>query len=303
MRGLAEYIMRGRKEATLAVVIAAAIPLLFWFSAAALALIVLRRGWSEALPILAWGLLPALVWAFLGDLTPLLIMLGTTALAVVLRQSSDWVRVVLLAVPLGVLFALALLVILAEPLQALAAGFREMLPELLTQVGVQLDAADQSALLARLDGLMVPVLGGVMGAMHMLMALVSLMIARSWQARLFNPGGFREEFHGLRLPPVASVLLLAVVIVAPQWPQLALLSPVASIPLLLAGLALIHGMVGRKNLSTGWLIGTYVFLVLFIRFAYLLIVFLAFVDSLFDFRSRLRPRSGPPDENDPNSQG
>lgn len=303
MRGLAEYIMRGRKEATFVVVFAAAIPLLFWFAAAALALIVLRRGWSEALPVLAWGLLPAIAWAAFGDLTPLLIMLGSTGLALVLRQSSDWVRVVLLAVPLGVVYAVALLMALAEPLQALATGFAEMLPELLEQMGVQLDAADQSALLARLDELMVPVLAGVMGAMHMLMALISLMIGRSWQARLYNPGGFREEFHQLRLPPLAAVGLLAVVIVAPQWPQLVLLSPVASIPLLLAGLALIHGLVGVKKLGKGWLIGAYVLLIVFIRFAYLLMVFLAFLDSLFDFRSRLRPPSGPVDEDEPNSQG
>src|SRR5690554_5607438 len=151
MRGLAEYIMRGRREATLAVAIAAAIPLLFWFSAAALALVILRRGLSEALPILVWGMLPALVWSFLGDLTPLLVMLGSAGLAVVLRQHNDWVRVLLLAVPMGVVFALALLMALGEPLQALASSFREMLPELLGQMGVQLDEAARAALLSRLD--------------------------------------------------------------------------------------------------------------------------------------------------------
>lgn len=303
MRGLAEYIMRGRREATLAVAIAAAIPLLFWFSAAALALVILRRGLSEALPILAWGMLPALVWTFLGDLTPLLVMLGSAGLAVVLRQHNDWVRVLLLALPLGVVYALALLMALAEPLQAMADGFREMLPELLPQMGLQLAEAEQAALLARLDELMIPVLGGVMGAMHMLMALVSLMIARSWQARLYNPGGFRQDFHRLRLPPLAAIGLLVLVIMAPQWPQLAMLSPVASVPLLLAGLALMHGVVGIKKLGSGWLIGMYVLFVIFVRFAYPLIVFLAFVDSLFDFRSRMRPPSGSPGDDDPNSQG
>ncbi|MFA5677603.1 MAG: hypothetical protein WC953_04235 [Pseudomonas sp.] len=303
MRGLAEYIMRGRREATLAVAIAAAIPLLFWFSAAAVALIVLRRGLSEALPILAWGLLPAVVWAAVGDLTPLLVIAGSAGLATVLRQHNDWVRVILLAVPLGVVFALALLAALNEPLQALASSFREMLPDMLEQMGVQLDEANRAVLLSRLDQLMIPVLGGVMGAMHTLMALVSLMIGRYWQAGLFNPGGFRQEFHQLRLPPLASIGLLVVVVMAPQWPSLALLSPVASVPLLLAGLALLHGVVGAKNLGKGWLVGMYVLLVLFIRFAYPLVMFLAFVDSLFDFRSRMRRPMPPRDDDDPNSQG
>src|SRR5690606_31084681 len=113
--------------------------LLFWFSAAAVALVVLRRGLSQALPILAWGLLPAVVWAVVGDLTPLLVIAGSAGLAGVLRQHNDWVRVLLLAVPLGVVFAFALLTALRQPLQELAGSFREMLPEMLEQMGVQLD--------------------------------------------------------------------------------------------------------------------------------------------------------------------
>lgn len=303
MRGLAEYIMRGRREAILAVAIAAAIPLLFWLSAAAVALVVLRRGLSDALPILAWGLLPAVVWAAVGDLTPLLVITGSAGLAAVLRQGNDWVRVLLLAVPLGVVYAFALLTALSEPLQALATGFREMLPELLESMGVQLDETGRAALLSRLDELLIPVLGGVLGAMHALMALLALMIARYWQAGLYNPGGFRQEFHQLRLPPLASIGLLTLVILAPQWPSLAIMSPVASVPLLIAGLALLHGVVGARNLGKGWLIGTYVLFVLFLRFAYPLIMFLAFVDSLFDFRSRLRRHTPPRDDDDPNSQG
>ena len=303
MRGLAEYIMRGRREATLAVAIAAAMPLLFWLSGAAVALVVLRRGLSEALPVLAWGLLPAVVWAAVGDLTPLLVILGSAGLAVVLRQGNDWVRVLLLAVPLGVAFALALLMALNEPLQALASSFREMLPELLGQMGIQLDEAGRATLLLRLDELLIPVLGGVLGAMHALMALLALMIARYWQAGLYNPGGFRQEFHQLRLPPLVSIGLLALVILAPQWSSLAILSPVASVPLLLAGLALVHAVVGARNLGRGWLIGIYAVLIWFANFSFILIMFLAFVDSLFDFRSRLRRPSPPRDDDDPNSQG
>ena len=121
MRGLAEYIMRGSKQATLVVAVTAAIPLLFWFSAAALALVILRRGLNDALSVVIWGILPALAWAAMGELTPLLVILGSAALAVLLRQRSDWAVVVLAAVPLGVLFAVVLQTVLNEPLVALAA--------------------------------------------------------------------------------------------------------------------------------------------------------------------------------------
>lgn len=289
MRGLAEYIMRGSKQATLVVAVTAAIPLLFWFSAAALALVILRRGLNDALSVVIWGILPALAWAAMGDLTPLLVILGSASLAVLLRQRNDWAVVVLAAVPLGVLFSVVLQTVLNEPLVALAAQIREMLPEMLAGMNGSLDEAG----MAHLEALLVPVLAGLMGAVHAVMALVSLMIGRSWQARLYNPGGFRDEFHRLRLSPWVSIALLVLTVLGPQWPALAIVAPVASIPLLLAGLALMHGVVGIKKLGTVWLVGLYAMFVFVAQFVYPLIMFLAFVDSLFDFRSRLQAPDGP----------
>lgn len=298
MRGLAEYIMRGRKEATLVVAIAAAIPLLFWFSAAALALVILRRGLSEAMPVLVWGILPALAWAMVGDLTPLLVIVGAGAMAVLLRQRSDWAPVVAVAVPLGVAYAVALLLMLDEPLQQLAGQIRDMLPDLLSGVSGGLSEADT----AQLEALLVPLLAGLMGAVHTLMALVSLMIGRSWQARLYNPGGFRQEFHQLRLSPLVAIVLLALTLIGPRWAEVAMVSPIASVPLLLAGIALIHGIVGLRGLGTAWLVAMYVMFAFVAQLIYPLIMFLAFVDSLFDFRSRMRP-VGPPGNDDSDSQG
>lgn len=48
MRALADFIMRGRVQATLVVVGCAALPLLFWLSAAAGSLVFLRRGFKDA---------------------------------------------------------------------------------------------------------------------------------------------------------------------------------------------------------------------------------------------------------------
>lgn len=48
MRALASFIMRGRVQATLVVVISAVLPLLFWLSAAAGSLVLLRRGFKDA---------------------------------------------------------------------------------------------------------------------------------------------------------------------------------------------------------------------------------------------------------------
>ena len=55
-----------------------------------------------------------------------------------------------------------------------------------------------------------------------------------------------------------------------------------------AGLALLHGL----GLARFWLIGLYVTLLLFMQLIYPLLVVLAVVDSLIDFRGRLARKNG-----------
>ncbi|MAB24053.1 MAG: hypothetical protein CMK78_06820 [Pseudomonadales bacterium] len=299
MQGLAEYIMRGRRQATLVVGLSVAIPLLFWFGAVVLALVILRRGLSEGAPVVIWGGLPALAWAMLGDPTPLLLVLGTALLASLLRERNDWSLVVLAAAPLGLIYALILLAMLHEPMVVLANELQGMMPKVLGELGKDLSEAD----MARLQSLMLPILAGLTGAVHAVMTLASLILARAWQARLFNPGGFREEFHQLRLKPWMAVSLLLLVFVAPQFGDMAVVAPVSTVPLLLAGLALIHGIVGIKQLSLAWLIAMYVALLFASQAAVPLIMLLAFIDSLFDFRSRLKPENGLGGDDESNGQG
>ena len=74
MRALAEFIMRGRMQAIFVVAGAAALPMLFWLSAAAGSLVLLRRGLSDALGVLVWAVLPALAWWYFGDPRTLLLI-------------------------------------------------------------------------------------------------------------------------------------------------------------------------------------------------------------------------------------
>lgn len=84
------------------------------------------------------------------------------------------------------------------------------------------------------------------------------------------------------------MLLLACMLVGPNFgPQMAMLTPLCSVPLVIAGLALMHGLVAQKRLAKFWLVGLYVTLLLFMQLIYPLLVVLAIVDSLIDFRGRL----------------
>jgi hypothetical protein len=290
MRALAEYIMRGRMQATLVVVGSAAMPLLFWLSAAAGSLVLLRRGANDAIGILAWAMLPALVWWYFGEPRTLLVLGGALGLALFLRAGWSWNRILLCSVVLGLVYGLILGAVFREPIEAMAGELKKLLPTMLDGVHQQMSVDER----ARLEGLITPVLIGLMASLLQIVSLLSLMLGRYWQAALYNPGGFGREFRALRLSLPQALLLLAGMLIGPNLgPEMGMLTPLCSVPLLVAGVALVHGLVEKGGLGRFWLVGLYVTLLVVMHLIYPLLVVLALVDSLFDFRGRLARKSGP----------
>lgn len=284
MRSLADFIMRGRVQATLVVVACAAMPFLFWLSAAAGCLVYLRRGMKDASGVLLWALLPALAWWYYGDPRILMVLLGTLALAAQLRSSESWSRVLLVSIALGLVYGVVLGVVFQEPITALAQQLEKLLPQLLGGFYLKLPVEEQ----ARLAALIAPVLTGLIAALLQAVSVLALILGRYWQAVLYNPGGFGREFRAIKIPLWPALMLMACMLIGPNFgPQVAMLTPLCSVPLVFAGLALMHGLVVRGTLGRFWLVGLYVTLLLFMQLIYPLLVVLAIVDSLIDFRGRL----------------
>ena len=288
MRALAEFIMRGRVQATLVVAGCAALPLLYWLGAAAGCLVLLRRGLQDAIGVLALGVVAALIWWLqLGEPKVLLVLLGSSSLALVLRASESWVRTLLVSVALGLVYSVMLGAAFRPQIEALAQEIVKILPLALGDLYQQLSVDER----ARFASLIAPVLTGLIAALLQVVSVLSLILGRYWQALLYNPGGFGREFRSIRIPAGPAMLLLACMVVGPNFgPQMALLAPICSVPLVFAGLALIHGLVARKRLARFWLVGLYVTLLLFMQLIYPLLVVLAIVDGLIDFRGRLAPK-------------
>ena len=102
MRGLAEFIMRGRWQALAVVVLGAGSLLFGWLSAAAVALVTLRKGVADGAWLVFWALLPAVLAAWMsGDIGSVVLLVGTFALAVVLRLTVSLALAVLASVALG----------------------------------------------------------------------------------------------------------------------------------------------------------------------------------------------------------
>ncbi|MGB5825743.1 MAG: hypothetical protein WBH22_04810 [Pseudomonas mandelii] len=288
MRALAEFIMRGRMQATLVVAGCAILPLLYWLGAAAGCLVLLRRGLKVAIGVLALGLLPALIWwLYSDDPRALLVLLGSSSLALVLRASESWNRVLLVSIAMGVVFAVVLGTVFAPQIEMLAQALIKVMPSLLGDVYQKLSVDEQ----AHFASLIAPVLTGLIAALLQIVSVLSLIVGRYWQALLYNPGGFGREFRAIRFPLLPAMLLLAFMLLGPNiGPQMAMLTPLCSVPLVFAGLALIHGLVAQKRLARFWLVGLYVTLLLFMQLIYPLLVVLAIVDSLIDFRGRSTPK-------------
>ncbi|MGI2026981.1 hypothetical protein [Endozoicomonas sp. GU-1] len=286
MRGLAELVMRGPKQAMILATVFACIPMLFWVSAAIISLVVLRRGTSEGLKILTWAVLPGIAWAAMGQFSTIIGLTTTVALALVLRQTVSWQKTLLALLPAGAFIALVMAQLAPQQIALISELVMTLVRDYVQQAGQSTDD-----LVASIGPLVEYGVIGVITWFNLVICILGLVLARSWQAQLFNPGGFREEFHQIRLPfPVAMGLLAFTLVGATFVPYLLVLVPAATLPLLVAGLAMIHGLVGMRQLGSFWLVGFYILLIFVTQLAYPVIVLTACLDSLFDFRARANNR-------------
>lgn len=283
MRALAEWAIKGRKQAAFVAVIAALLPLLYWVSAAIVALVTLRRGPSGGAGILVWAILPAVVWAFsVSDPTPLAVIVGTYLLAVTLRETVSWAKVLMLALPIGAIAGVGMEIVLGDYLVEVINQAEKLLNQSASQGNTAVEAIHlDKELLGQL------MLGGL-ASVHTAMMLVSLILARSWQSGLFNPGGFQKEFHALKLPVTYTGALLAISLVCYSLDlELMRWLPLLLLPWIFAGVALVHGSLAKRDLGKPWLIGFYCSTLFMGQFVISLLVFVAVIDSLVDFRSRI----------------
>ena len=280
MRFVAEYVMRGRTQALWVSVLGASSLMFSWISAAVLALVTLRKGVGEGAYILAWAVLPAgFLLAVFGDVGPLSMIVGTTALAMLLRWSVSWPTTLAGASLIGALTGLGMLWLGANYLEQLAAVFADVF----ANIEAQLPQGEQPI---ELQAPGVATIAGMLGLMTAISCVLCLLLARWWQASLYNPGGFRQEFHSLRFGPQASTALVVLMLLVSTYGlEFRPWAVLFAVPLTVTGLGFIHARAARRNLGTGWLT---VFYVLWLVFdpVKLIVIGVAVADSWIDFRSR-----------------
>ncbi|TDX28087.1 hypothetical protein DFO67_11157 [Modicisalibacter xianhensis] len=279
MLPLARWVMRGTPQAAGAAALAAIIPWLFWFSAAVAALVTLRRGLGPAMPVIVAAALPAGWWWMQGDTIPLASLLLVTLMATVLRSRMRWSETLIVGALVGAVMVQLGIFLPPGGAEPLLDQLRQSSPEIERMLA---DLTEQGVATERLAALLI---GGVTGLIVMLASVACLALARSWQAGLYNPGGFRGEFHALRLSGRELTLLVVLVVLGMVF-ALPALTMLAWVPLLVSGVALIHGLIGLKGMNGLWLVAFYV-LLLTTWPMILIVLLLGFIDSFADFRGRL----------------
>ncbi|MCB1735471.1 MAG: hypothetical protein H6981_04080 [Gammaproteobacteria bacterium] len=267
------------------------IPLL-WVSAAAVGLVGLRLGVVRGLQVIAastallavllvlalsqsaWGVVTWVVWWSLA-----------LVVATVLR-----VKVSLAAAveAIGILVGLGLVafhIAVGDPAAWWSAQFAAMFGD-----DVQGPVADLRQMMMASAGIMTQATAISLLASQVL----GLLLARHWQAVLYNPGGFRGEFHSLRFDMRWS--LLVVVLVVASWftrqPMLADLAGLSVLIYALQGLAVLHALGGARKLPRYWMILIYAPMVLLFTAAVQLLALLGLVDTWLDLRKRMGAEAG-----------
>lgn len=301
MRELAAFVLRNRVAAALMASMGAALPLMGILGGAACGLVTLHRGVQEGLLTAGLGTAVAasLTWLLGGNpaLAVMLVLWSTVpvcGLAWVLRRWVSLPLTLQVAAVAGCVGVAVMFAAMGDP----AAFWRQATDAWLSaaaESGQGLSGAEREQLLERLP---FDVLTGSVAANVMLLTLGSLFLARSAQARLTNPGGFRREFHALRLGLsflMASAGLLLVSVVSQAMLPLNMMAVLLA-AWLLQGLAVVHHAVTALGAGTAWLVLTYGALFFGALFASPIVVampVIGAVDEVFDLRGRAsRARQG-----------
>ena len=299
MKALAAYIMKGRAQAIAIAagfaVLSLIFPLLGLLSGAAVGLVTLRSGPSAGLLLTVATIL---VIAAIASLTAMPLLLPTILSLVVLlllvwvagsvlrytRSLTQSIAVVSIA---GMMFIVVFHLSVGDP----AAWWQSHFDEFFAQATESM-MMDQQVVFKQNLETWSEIMTGFVTMAFLLNVIFSLFIARAWQAMLYNPGGFRQEFHGLQFGKRIAIFSLVVATLA-LIPENIIgyiskdLLMVVMMVYVLQGVAVVHALVALKGLHWAWLIGLYLLVFLMSQ----LVAITGYIDTWLDFRKRALKKS------------
>ena len=311
LRRITDFILQGRVPAMAAAFVSVYVSLIIGGMFAAFvigiagiiiaAFVTLRKGAFEGVLVTAAATIPYfLIYASQYSGNNLLVYgvvvavasnLLTFMFAVLLRQYENWSLVLDLAIVVGVI--IVGMVHFAYPdiqnwwaTQMIASVNKttESLSEIQQQTSTQsyIDAVADTVAAVK------PFVTGFITLIVLLSALMPVLIARWWQAVMFNPGGLRKELYQVRLSYFVGFIFVGCMALALFGNATAQdMMPVIIGSYCIAGLSLLHALLGATELWWLWLAFIYLGLIFLSFLVAIIIAFIALMDTSIDFRKRL----------------
>lgn len=304
LRRFTDFILQSRFRAMAIAFLLSLIPLIGGASVGILiaTLVTLRKGVVEGALVLGASLAPFLIEfinppatsqpqiLYIALITLVSINVLTWLLALVLRRYANWSLVIEVALMAGIVLICGVHFVYPEiqtfwgkgltaSFERIATVFNQFAPE---------GASSENAP-AEMAASIKPYLTGFIIASVMFNALLQLVIARWWQAVMFNPGELRKELHQIRLSYVTVAVFIFVSILAYLGSAICLdIVPVLIGGFCASGLSVIHRLVVSNTM--GWALLTIVYLGMLFIFplGILWVAIVGVLDSLLDLRVRLR---------------
>ena len=294
-RALAGYAVRGPAQAALAsfstLLLSLFAPPLVVISNALVALVWLRLGPLKGLISVTIALLAGtIIAAFSGSpVVPAALMMSfwlpVILMAYVLRRTISLNLAMLAGAALALLGVVMTYVIVKDP----ALAWQEVVQQVREQTEQSVGGTDRDKVTQWLNSAG-SWMTGFSAATQFVIAVSSLLLARVWQARMFNPGGLQKEFHGLRFGMAAGavglIIVAASVILSNEL--LVNLAIVVTVVFAFQGLAVLHALAAQLKVHPLVLVCVYCFLILLLPTSVKVLGLLGLADTWLDFRSRLK---------------
>jgi len=297
MRGLAQIIMKGRVQAIMSVTVLAILSLLLaplsLLSGSAAGLVTLRQGPREGMLVIIASSVASSILSYLlfADVMPAMVFilalwLPVWLLASLLRYSRSLGLVVQATLAISLLVIGYFYLFIGNVSAFWEGVLKEPLQMFVDSGQLEASGQDFDKILTVLSNWMT----AIMATGFLLQMVVVIFIARWWQALLYNPGGFGEEFRQMSYHQgmtfiAAPVLLWVLLGEPPEW--LIAAGMLLLVTYFLLGLAVTHALLKRINANVVWITGIYVLLLIAMPYVMTALAMTGFTDSWMNFRKNI----------------
>ncbi len=260
----------------------------FWMALLVLSFITLRRGPQEGFIILLFGILPALIGLYFTREATLLnslfftipIFLGTLltyALSVMLNRTYSWRLVLSISVYVSFFVILAVFLINPDVVDWWKTQMTQSMEQFQNLLGANAENLDMQLLVDRAAA----AFSGLVTAYYLLSVLLTILVARWWQARVFNPGGFNQEWLNLSLDRISGLIFILSIVAYLIFKHAFTLNVMLAclVPFAIVGISIIHASIKRALMDKAT-IALIIFYVALLFLALYLVGFLAILGAI-----------------------